>query len=480
MAFLQRGIGKLMKRSADDADVATIIADVKSYDERLDKLITELKRWQDSISQLLLHQSAISNEFFDLYRVIPPERVAIDQPRLERVQEWQAVAAEMKEELSKQSGDVGRVLQQVVSVKDSLKPVKKVLGKRENAKLDYERHTGSAESARKKGSRSEREAGVLAKAERQLDQSTRQYHDVDAHVKEYVPPVLDAVASYIPYVLYAVEHLYSSFIGQKYRLVHEFAQRHSLTDYEEFEQEWKRDFMPIKEHVESFKLLQHGKAVLKPMETQRPPERPGPSAVTKGQFWRRPSGKGSEDLGMTSPTSKASDAAPPPYSETDSSFPRRPSNTSAVSLGVHDKKPGISSRKSSTDLWSKDVKSDLSPAPRPGIQKIHSSASINSQHSSMAAPTLYGNGALKNTPSSASLATAAAAAAKKKPPPPVPKAKPQLPKPRDTYMVALYKFEPQNEGDLSLNEGDRVKVVQKSDSTEGEYQACQALFLGTE
>ncbi|EWC48091.1 hypothetical protein DRE_02670 [Drechslerella stenobrocha 248] len=460
MAFLHRGIGKFMKRSADDADVATIIADVKSYEERLDKLIDGLQRWQESINQLLRHQTAIPNELFQLYKPIPPERVAIDQGSLERIEEWSKVAADMKEELSDQAAGVGRVLKQATSVRDSLKPVKKVLAKRENCKLDYERYTSSAESARKKGSRTEREAGTLAKAERQLEQATNAYHGIDHHIKEYVPPILDAILSYIPYVLYAVENLYSTFIGQKYRFVHEFAQRHSIANYDQFEEEWKRDFFPVKDNIESFKLLQHGKAISKPMETHRPPP---PASTKSGRWGRRNSSKSGEEIGGALKKSKDE---PPPYSEQEQSRPMARKQSTGLEIPTDSKFAASRpvSRRSSSNLWPPSEKSAETPAAtRPGISKIPSATSIKSQQNS--APPPYQNG-LKDRASSASLAAAAAAAAKKKPPPPVPKPKPQILKTRVEYMVALYRFEPQSDGDLPLSEGDRVKIIQKSDSTE--------------
>lgn len=77
-------------------------------------------------------------------------------------------------------------------------------------------------------------------------------------------------------------------------------------------------------------------------------------------------------------------------------------------------------------------------------------------------------------------AAAASAAASKKAPPPPPPLKPK-PKAAD-YVVALYDFDAQADGDLDFKAGDRIEIVEKSDSTEdwwtGRLNGKQGVFPG--
>ncbi|KAI0696492.1 BAR-domain-containing protein [Cerioporus squamosus] len=74
----------------------------------------------------------------------------------------------------------------------------------------------------------------------------------------------------------------------------------------------------------------------------------------------------------------------------------------------------------------------------------------------------------------------AAAVAKKAPPPPPP-LKPK-PKPAAQYVVALYDFAAQAEGDLEFKAGDRIELVERTDSTEdwwtGRLNGQQGVFPG--
>ncbi|KAK6517395.1 hypothetical protein TWF281_004052 [Arthrobotrys megalospora] len=477
MNHLHRSVGKLMKRSADDVDVGTIISDVKNYDERLGKLIEDLQKYQHAISQLLVHQNAASQELVLLYKPIPPERVAIDPARLQRIEEYHVAASDMKEELKGVQQKVTDVIKQATVVKGCLKPVKKSLDKRENYKLDFERHTSTVENARKKGARTEREAGVLTKAEHQLDEATSKYHNLDNHIKATIPPILDAIGVYIPYVLYALSEITTTFVGQKYRFLNDFAVRHHLAKYDTLEDDWKQDFMPIKEHAEQFKILQNGKAVHKPMEMKHTSSSPI-SEKKPGFLSRRQSSKTDDEIGHTIHRTRTNDP-PPSYNQWNQSdspggrpMSRQQSVGSALSVEGKIAPPRPVSRKSSSGMWGKDKPSDGSI--RPPIHKIQSSTSVKSFQTESTGtstpPSSFGTNGMKLTAkqSSASLASAAAAAAAKKkaPPPPVPMKSKPVPKPKDIYVVALYAFQPQSAGDLGLSEGDRVKVVQKTDNVE--------------
>ena len=72
---------------------------------------------------------------------------------------------------------------------------------------------------------------------------------------------------------------------------------------------------------------------------------------------------------------------------------------------------------------------------------------------------------------------ASIAAKKKKPPPPPPK---RMPSTQGFWVTALYEFSGQGQGDLVFREGDRIKVVKKTESTddwwEGELKGVQGSF----
>ena len=78
-------------------------------------------------------------------------------------------------------------------------------------------------------------------------------------------------------------------------------------------------------------------------------------------------------------------------------------------------------------------------------------------------------------PSGASISSIAAS--KKKPPPPPPK---RLPSSQGIWVTALYDFAGQGQGDLVFREGDQIRVVKKTESTddwwEGELKGVQGSF----
>ncbi|KAF8807625.1 BAR-domain-containing protein [Phlegmacium glaucopus] len=86
-------------------------------------------------------------------------------------------------------------------------------------------------------------------------------------------------------------------------------------------------------------------------------------------------------------------------------------------------------------------------------------------------------------PYSPSFNAGASAAASKRPPPPPPPLKPKpKPGPQIKYVVALYDFVAQTDGDLSFNTGDRIELVEKTQSSEdwwtGRLNGVQGVFPG--
>lgn len=82
----------------------------------------------------------------------------------------------------------------------------------------------------------------------------------------------------------------------------------------------------------------------------------------------------------------------------------------------------------------------------------------------------------QNPQQTSSLAFAAAAAASKKKPPP----QPPRPKTAVLFVTAVYDFAGQGDGDLAFCEGDKIRVLEKTESTddwwEGELRGVKGSF----
>jgi hypothetical protein len=220
---------------------------------------------------------------------------------------------------------------------------------------------------------------------------------------------------------------------------------------------WNSAFRPIQSNIESISFITRGKAINQPMNLANGGQKPlsAPQTPSEGAFRRTSSGlinsnnNGPQPRTLRIPSSGAlkspSPAAPDP--QLSPSSRRRPDYlaptdfTTATVLGGaaidnsnRDPSPGRSpdSRRPSDYFNSRD---------RP------SSASTTASNVSRGqiTPSGFGN-----------------ALGKKKPPPPPPKRIPST-KPEE-WVVARYAFEGQGQGDLTFREGDRIKIVKKTET----------------
>ena len=129
-------------------------------------------------------------------------------------------------------------------------------------------------------------------------------------------------------------------------------------------------------------------------------------------------------------------------------------------------RPRISSVPSQTSLAlaTPNYTSSTVTSPSPGDAAVHAPAGPRSDYFTR-----------DRLPSGSSMASIAAG--KKKPPPPPPK---KMPSTQGFWVTALYDFAGEGKGDLIFQEGDRIEVIKKTNSTddwwEGVLRGVQGSF----
>ena len=249
----------------------------------------------------------------------------------------------------------------------------------------------------------------------------------------------------------------NSLLGNYYTMLHDYCTEEHLPSppppMAEIVELCEAEYKPIQREIERFACIAGGRAVRQSMKSEIQAQTNGSSArigsiprTTSTQSVQ--SSQSSQSTSLRPPTSPATSATSDPPSPEPHTRPKISSIPSQTSLSL-----------ATPNYGSSAVASPLLG----GTLAIHAPAGPRADYFSR-----------DRLPSSSSMASIAA---KKKPPPPPPK---RLPSNQGLWVTALYDFAGQGQGDLAFKEGDRIKVVQKTDSTdewwEGELRGIQGSF----
>ncbi|TVY81152.1 Regulator of cytoskeleton and endocytosis [Lachnellula suecica] len=442
MNSMQRQIAKARGKGGENtAKVSVLLNDFEDADKMLTKIIEASKAWRDSWVSILNIQLGTVTVFEELYDPIVGasdghghDPVITPREQVERTTKLKGVYTDLKTDLLEEVVMMdSRIIRPAGDAKEFLQPLRKTIKKRENKRVDWERYIDKVNNLQtKKLKRTDRENAALAKAEEDLAGAADAFKVADENLREKLPPIIAAAFSIIPHLLAVQIMIQNTLLAQYYTALHNYCEETGFPSppppMDDVIGVWNSDFNPIKEQIERINCIARGKTVHTPLAT--------------GDDGGRKSG-------------------------------------SITGLGVRN---GIANRRASSQ-GKMIAPAPVSPNPQPRMGRIPSSTSISVYSPPAPSPTpspeplptpAYPDYSTHLTPVSSYSAHSPAgpsgdyfqrsAAGKKKPPPPPPKRIGS--QNSGIYVTAIYAFEGQSQGDLSFREGDQIKVVKKTDSTD--------------
>ncbi|KAB5559772.1 SH3 domain signaling protein [Coniochaeta sp. 2T2.1] len=475
MQSVQRQFGKLRSKGpGDNAKVSVLLNDYEDADKVLAKVIDGTKAWRESWLSLVLSQLAIVTEFYTLYDPIVGasdghgrDTVPTPDLQLNRTFKLRQAYEDLKTELMDEIGQIeAMIIRPATEARDCIAPIRKTIKKRENKRLDLERCQDKVNKLQRKVSRTPKEESALGKAEDELAQLSNDFSIADTHLRETLPPIIAAAFSLVPPLLGDHVLIQNRLLGLYYTTLHNYCGELGFPSPSppmgDVLADWEADFRPVQREVESIGCIARGKAVHLSMNLglDGQPHQPATSPqsanpLSKMGFRRSTSGLISSNndsnevpqrqtLRIPSTSSTGRQDHSPQVSP--SSTPRRPDYLAPTDFTT------------ATVLGQSPAISPNSLRPRNDYFPDNRRPSTTSLRSNMSQLSL--------TPTNGSSSASAAAAAKKKKPPPPPPLKRVPSAQPEEYVVALYSFSGQGAGDLSFREGDRIKIVKKTDTAQ--------------
>lgn len=373
---------------------------------------------------------------------------------------------DLKRDLIEELNDVQKqMIGPAQEAKDNLQLARKTIKKREDKKLDYERYQSRVDSGMKKTKMSDRDRGQLTRAQSDLTIATEAYNAADDRLRGFLPPLLSAIWSLQPYLLAAQIRIQNNLLAHYYTMLHNYCSQEGFPSpapaMDEVTRLWDDAWRPEQKRMEALPMIAQGKAIRKSFTKEDAPH---------------PTINGSN---RRSSQQNANGSRVPSVS------PARP--TIPSSTQSYDIKPSLNHSTSSVSLLSRTPTDTAVTSPSPSSSAYHTPAigyapagpnvdyftrdRTYSSHSSH--PTTPG----ATTPGGSSTNLIAGLAKRKPPPPPPP---PRIPSYHYQFVTALYDFNGQSDGDLAFKEGDKIKVLKKTESTDdwwqGELKGIKGMF----
>jgi hypothetical protein len=290
------------------------------------------------------------------------------------------------------------------------------------------------------------------------------YQAADADLRQRLPTLVALIFSLTPYILEAQVDIQNRMLAHYYTVLHTYCEEEGLPspppDMDQIVQDFEFAFNPVRTEIENFACLTQGKAMRRAseQENKKRPSIGGRSASNISTSSLPSFRRGSQTPASSSQTPISCVPEYPPSPPLSTTMSRK---NSAIPVGNTAVSPPAST---GGDYFNPPQPIMHSPQPTPPGVVSFSPAGPKIDHFQS---TVSSRG---TTP----LDPIVAAIGKKKPPPPPPAAS------RPVFVTALYDFDGQGAGDLVFREGDRIRVVRKTGSTddwwEGELRGQKGPF----
>ncbi|KAK7972740.1 Regulator of cytoskeleton and endocytosis [Apiospora saccharicola] len=469
MQSVQRSFGKLLNKApGDNAKVSVLLNDYEDIDKVLAKLNDHTKSWRDSWINLTNTQLGIVSEYEGLYDpIVGSDRTNVKataptpELQLNRTFKLKEAYGELKVDLMEEIASIDeRVIKPTIDARDCIAPLRKTIKKRENRRLDYEKAQDKAAKIQRKPGKTPKEEAALAKAEGEVAQAAEEFQIADSHLRDTLPPLVNATFSLVPPLLAAIVLINNRLLGLYYTALHGYCEEHNFPSpsppMEDVIACWSADYSPVKREFESISCIAHGKASKLPMhitpEEQASPDEKG-RKMSVPSFRRSPSGL----IGSSNNSNAGDEPGPGPMPPRPN---RIPSNTSLVS--TPGARPPNTNLGIPTEFTTASGYASRSPGASPSSLKPRSDYFSGGQSNRPGTASTVASNISSMSLSQHSNSGGAGPIVKKKPPPPPPKPKRITTGLPEVFVVALYDFAGQGQGDLSFQEGDRIKVVKKT------------------
>jgi amphiphysin len=192
VARMPQSMGMAQPTSKDD-EYEQLSLQVTEIHQLAKSLWDDSKRFKDSLSLMLAHQSEIADAFVDIFH---------DDEHPEQSNVASKFSQTMKDAKETLSGDLEKIERLVVAPTGNiclicigdyltiLTEINKCLVKRAHKLLDYDRHRASVEKLKAKPSKTLQDEKTLGQYENNFDNATREFNNINNLLKQDLPIVI--------------------------------------------------------------------------------------------------------------------------------------------------------------------------------------------------------------------------------------------------------------------------------------------------
>ncbi|KAI5120227.1 hypothetical protein M0805_000041 [Coniferiporia weirii] len=417
-----------MSKKSSDPEFDDYQRKFVTMEETAEKLLKDCKKFNEAVINLFTAGQGFSAHFSQIFHPLVGEYDLIGKhpqagDTIRNVDPYQNVFEELRANISPELELIeSRIVVPIKELQTILRQIRKNITKRDHKLLDYDRFNNSLTKLRDKKEKSLSDEKNLFKLEQDFEVATNEYEYINTAMKQDLPRFFVLSTQFI-------DPLYNSFYYMQLNIfymlmekIHGFAEgKYDVqVTSSQIAEDYENKRTDAWEVIENMNITKRIVSTAKMLQSSRQNSAAPSFASGAGSIGR------SGTVSSTSSTGLGTRTMPPvARSVSGSSFVKKP------------------------------------PPPPPSLGS--------------AAPPPY-------TPSGGFGGAAAAAAAKRAPPPPPPlKPKPRA-EPPIQYVVALYDFAPQAEGDLEFSTGDRIEVVKRTASSEdwwtGRLNGREGVFPG--